>query len=45
MKESLTKAIKEIRNDSSLLILDEASIKSAVVLRLLSYIGLGSFRY
>ena len=43
MKENLIKAIKEIRSDSSLLILDEASIKSAIILRLLSLLGWNPF--
>lgn len=43
MKENLLQAIKEIRNDSSLLMLDEASIKSGVVLRLLSLLGWNPF--
>lgn len=43
MKENLIKAIKEIRSDSSLLILDEASIKSGVVLRLLHILGWDPF--
>ncbi len=43
MKENLMNAIKEIRNDGSLLILDEASIKSAIILRLLSLLGWNPF--
>ena len=43
MKENLIKAIKEIRIDSSLVILDEASIKSAIILRLLSLLGWNPF--
>ena len=43
MKEELIKAINEIRSDSSLLILDEASIKSAIILRLLSLLGWNPF--
>ncbi|MDI6776906.1 MAG: type I restriction endonuclease [Syntrophales bacterium] len=43
MEEDLIKAIKEIRSDSSLLILDEASIKSAIILRLLSLLGWNPF--
>lgn len=43
MKEELTKAITEMRADSSLLILDEASIKSAVILRLFSLLGWNPF--
>jgi predicted type IV restriction endonuclease len=43
MKENLLQAINEIRNDSSLLMLDEASIKSGVVLRLLSLLGWNPF--
>jgi hypothetical protein len=43
MKENLLKAIKEIRGDSSLPMLDEASIKSGVVLRLLSLLGWNPF--
>lgn len=43
MKENLLQAIKEIRSDSSLPMLDEASIKSGVVLRLLSLLGWNPF--
>lgn len=43
MKENLLQAINEIRNDSSLPMLDEASIKSGVVLRLLSLLGWNPF--
>ena len=43
MKEELIKAINEIRSNSSLLILDEASIKAAIVLRLLSLLGWNPF--
>ncbi len=43
MKENLIQAIKEIRSDNSLLILDEASIKSAIILRLLSLLGWNPF--
>lgn len=43
MKENLIKTIKEIQGDSSLLILDEASIKSAIILRLLSLLGWNPF--
>ena len=43
MEEDLIKAIKEIRSDSSLLILDEASIKAAIIQRLLSLLGWNPF--
>jgi hypothetical protein len=43
MKENLIKAINEIRSDSSLLISDEASIESAIILRLLSLLGWNPF--
>lgn len=43
MKESIISAIKEVRNNSSRLILDEASIKSGVVQRLLSLLGWNPF--
>lgn len=43
MKEELIKAINEMRADSSLLVLDEASIKSSVILRLLSLLGWNPF--
>jgi predicted type IV restriction endonuclease len=41
--EGLVKAIKEIRNDSSLLILDEASIKAAIIQRVLSLLEWNPF--
>ena len=43
MKERLVSAINEIRNDKSILMLDEASIKSGVILRLLSMLGWNPF--
>jgi predicted type IV restriction endonuclease len=43
MKEQLVSKINEISNDKSMLILDEASIKTSVVLRLLSLIGWDPF--
>ena len=43
MKENLIKAINEIRSDASLLVLDEASIKSAIILRLISLLGWNPF--
>ena len=39
MKEKLVSAINEICNDKSILMSDEASIKSGVILRLLSILG------
>jgi len=43
MKERLVAAINEIRNNRSIIISDEASIKSGVVLRLLSLLGWDPF--
>jgi len=43
MKEYLIKAVNEIRDDTSLFVLDEASIKSAIILRLLSLLGWNPF--
>ena len=43
MKDKLVSAINEIRNNKSIVILDEASIKSGVVLRLLSLLGWNPF--
>ena len=43
MKENLVSTINEIRNNRSILISDEASIKSGVVLRLLSLLGWNPF--
>jgi len=43
MKDELIKAIDEIRSNSSLLILDEASIKAAIILRFLSLLGWNPF--
>lgn len=43
MKEKLVSAINEIRNNKSMLISDEASIKSGVILRLLSILGWNPF--
>jgi len=43
MKEKLVSAINEIRNNTSIIISDEASIKSGVVLRLLSVMGWNPF--
>ena len=43
MKEKLVSAINEIRNDKSILMSDEASIKSGVILRLLSILGWNPF--
>jgi len=43
MKDTLIAAINEIRNNRSLVISDEASIKSGVVLRLLSLLGWNPF--
>jgi len=43
MKDRLAAAINEIRNNRSIVISDEASIKSGVVLRLLSLLGWNPF--
>jgi len=43
MKERLVSAINEIRNNKSMLMSDEASIKSGVILRLLSILGWNPF--
>ena len=43
MKEELTSAINRVRHDDSLLILDEASIKSSVVQNFLSLLGWNPF--
>lgn len=43
MKEALVTAINEIRENKSLFTLDEASIKSGVILRLLSLLGWNPF--
>ena len=43
MKEKLVSAINEIRNNKSMLMSDEASIKSGVILRLLSILGWNPF--
>jgi predicted type IV restriction endonuclease len=43
MRDELIKAINEIRGNSSLLILDEASIKAAIILRFLSLLGWNPF--
>jgi len=43
MKDNLITAISEISNNKSLLTLDEASIKSGVILRLLSLLGWNPF--
>jgi len=43
MKEKLVSTINEIRSDKAIIISDEASIKSGVVLRLLSLLGWNPF--
>jgi len=43
MKENLIDTINEIRNNRSIIVSDEASIKSGVVLRLLSLLGWNPF--
>ncbi|HDP99175.1 MAG TPA: restriction endonuclease subunit R [bacterium] len=43
MKEKLVSAINEIHNDRSIIVSDEASIKSGVVLRLISLLGWNPF--
>ena len=43
MKDRLIAAINEIRNNKSIVISDEASIKSGVILRLLSLLGWNPF--
>jgi hypothetical protein len=43
MKEKLVSTINEIRNNRSIIISDEASIKSGVVLRILSLLGWNPF--
>lgn len=43
MKDRLLSAISEIRNNKSIIISDEASIKSGVLLRLLSILGWNPF--
>ena len=43
MKERLVSTINEIRNNRSISMLDEASIKSGVILKLLSLLGWDPF--
>ncbi len=43
MKEDLIKALEDIRNNKSLLHLDEASIKASVIIRILSLLGWNTF--